>query len=401
MNTTSSRPLGLYSTLVGSLPKPQELVDLQYALLEGGAVDRGRLAELTLSTMREAVRMQLERGIDVVVSGEADRIAFCLNIFESVTGFGGSSSRPWFPADFADFQEFAQATYTPAMARTRAARLACTGAIALVDPEAVYREIGLFTQVLAELGVPRERACWTEPSPGTIAGSLDNLHYGSHREYVSALGAVMRERYRAAFESGLQLQIDSPDLLMDRHVAWQELSLEQFMGIAALHVEVLNEALEGIPADRVRGHFCYGNYVGTDTRDEPLAHLLAPLLDLRVGTLLLESAVSRHREDYRVLKAAIDRGLVPPALTLGFGVIDTKHPSVEAPKSIAASLLAMRTALGEQFRAAAPDCGFETMSGVRNLPAAIVWQKVAQLAQGVRLANEALAVGPVAQKVAL
>jgi 5-methyltetrahydropteroyltriglutamate--homocysteine methyltransferase len=387
----SSRFFGVYSTLVGSLPKPQELVDLQYAQVQGQTVDRGLLTDLTLRTMREAVRKQLERGIDVVVSGEADRVGFCLNILSAVTGFGGTSSRPWFPADLADHPDFAQTVYTPAMGRASAARLACMGALALRDPEAVHRELALYTQVLAELGVPLERAVWTEPAPGTIAASLDNLHYSSHREYVAALAAIMRTRYRAVVESGLLLQVDCPDLLMDRHVAWQQLPLEQFLEIATLNVAVLNEALEGIPPARLRAHSCYGNYIGTDTRDEPLAHLLAPLLKLRVGTLLLEGSVNRHREDYRVIRAALDRGDVPPSLHFGFGVIDTKHPSVEAPESIAEYIAAMRAALEERLVVAHPDCGFETMSGIHNLPETVVWEKVAQLAPGVRLANEEIA----------
>jgi 5-methyltetrahydropteroyltriglutamate--homocysteine methyltransferase len=387
MNTPSGFS-GLYSTLVGSLPKPPELVELQYAQVEGQSVDRGRLAELVHATMHEAVRMQLERGIDLVVSGEADRVAFCLNILNSVTGFGGAVSKPWFPADLADYPEFAQGNYTPAMARANRVRPACIGPIVLRDPEAVYQELALFTQVLAALSVPLARAVWTEPAPGTIAGSLDNLHYSSHREYVAALGAVMRERYRAIFETGLLLQIDAPDLLMDRHVAWQHLSLHQFQETAALHVDILNEALEGIPLERVRAHSCYGNYIGPDTRDEPLAHLIGPLLRLRVGTLLLEGSVNRHREDYRVIRAALDRGLVPASLNFGFGVIDTKHPSVEVPESIAEYLAAIRAALEERLVAVSPDCGFETMSGIRNLPAPLVWEKLAQLAPGVRLANQ-------------
>jgi 5-methyltetrahydropteroyltriglutamate--homocysteine methyltransferase len=397
----------LYGRHIGSIPKPVEVVELLYDQAEGKPVDKERLTGQILQGMIKAIDMQNSTGMSFVVSGEMDRLSFFHHVLPTITGYYElgreppyEASGPWFPGDLAEFGQFTQATYNPAWMHIP--RPACIAPIAVRDPDAVYRELSLYKQALAACQVPLERAIWTEPAPGVIAASLENHFPGyTERQYLFALVPVIRHRVLAALAEGIgHVQLDFPDLLMDGHVAYKDRTLEQFLAIAAEHVEALNETLDGIPLDRLYGHSCWGNYLGPDTADVPLRDVLPIIANVRVGTLCLESSNHVHELDY----LAIGRHLnsLPPSLSFCFGVIDTKNPSVEAAEVVANRLLNMRKALGERVAGATPDCGFETNSlkplsqyasttPVPFMTWDIVEAKTKRLGQAVSIANESLA----------
>jgi 5-methyltetrahydropteroyltriglutamate--homocysteine methyltransferase len=389
MNITNSD--SVYCRQIGSLPKPERLVTLLQDQIDGLPVDAPLLEELALSTMQDNIARQIRLGYPLVVSGEADRASFFHHILRAVTGLervtGGSQI--WLPADLVDFSEVAQATYTPAVQHFPYLR--CTGRIMERDPEAVYREIALYKRALAKNGWPPERAVLTEPSLGTLANliAITDSPYKTRQDLIAALGQVMRHRYHAVIDAGFILSVDLPDALM-RQVA-TGVTLEQFLATSDMQIAILNEALAGLPLDRVHAHACYGNYAGTDTRDEPLRNLAAPLLKIHAGTLFLEGSLSRHRDDYLVLKELLDAGMVPATLSFGIGVIDTKYFSVEDEQEVAHRIVAMRRALGSRLVACSPDCGYETMTGITNIPPSVVWAKNAVLPKAVALANSAIA----------
>src|SRR5205823_11426357 len=107
-------------------------------------------------------------------------------------------------------------------------------------------------------------------SPGVIATFMPTRYYASDDEYLRALGATMRDEYRAIVDAGFILQVDCPDLAMSRTTRFSDLSLPEFQDVARMHVQVLNQALEGLPRERVRLHLCWGNFAGPHTRDVPL-----------------------------------------------------------------------------------------------------------------------------------
>ncbi len=388
MNTTTP----IFCRQIGSLPKPAELRKLLQDQAEDLPVDRALLEELALNTMSENIARQIELGYPLVVSGEPDRLSFFHHIFRVVTGLQRvtSNHQGWWPADLVDFSEVAAATYTPAVQHLPYLR--CTGYIKEEDPDAIYRELDLFKRALKLNGEwPVEQAIVTEPSLGTISGVIDitDSPYKTRQDLIVALGQVMRHRYQAVIEAGMILSVDIPDALMFQIV--QGITLEQFLAASAMQVAVLNEALAGIPLERVHAHACYGNYRGTDTRDEALQNVIGPLLTMHAGTLFLEGSLSRHREDYLTLRELLDSDLVPPTLNFGIGVIDVKYFSVESEQEVAHRIVDMRQALGNRLSAVSPDCGFETMTDIPNIPPTVVWAKNEVLPKAVALANSAIA----------
>ena len=383
---------GVYCRQIGSLPKSEELRKPLQDRAAGREYDAGLLDELILSTMSKNIARQIQLGYPLVVSGEADRESFFHHILRAVTCLQPVTgvSQAWLPADLVDFREVAQATSTPAMQRFPYLR--CTGHIMEIDPEAVYRELDLFKRALQLNGDwPLEQAIVTEPSLGTLVGVIDitDSPYKTRQDLTIALGQIMRHRYQAVKDAGFILSVDIPDALM-RQVA-TGVTLEQFLTTSAMQVAVLNEALESLPVEQVHAHACYGNYRSTDTRDEPLRNVIGPLLAVHAGTLFLEGSLSRHREDYLVLKELLDAGMVPASLNFGMGVIDVKYFSVESAQEIAHRIMTMRQALGNRLVSVSPDCGYETMTDLPNIPPTVVWAKNEVLPKAVALANSAIA----------
>ena len=224
----------------------------------------------------------------------------------------------------------------------------------------------------------------TAVSPGTAATILLNAHYDSHERYVRALARELRKEYRLVHARGLVLQLDCPDLAMERARFFQDESLERFQAMVALHVDAINEAIEGIPRDRVRLHVCWGNYDGPHTHDVPLEAVLPLLYRARVGALSLPLAGPRHQHEYRVL----ERHPLPDGMLFLPGVIDTTTNVVEHPEVVAERIARAVEAVGDRTRViASTDCGFGTFAGSENVAESVVWAKLAALVEGAALAT--------------
>jgi 5-methyltetrahydropteroyltriglutamate--homocysteine methyltransferase len=378
---------GVYCRLIGSLPKTEPLRALLYDQIEGRPYDAGRLEALILETMGENIRRQVALGYPLVVSGEPERESFFHHIYRTLTGFERVSAQEgWFPADLQDFPEVAHLVFTEGWLRLPQYR--CVGQIAELDPDAIHGELELYKRALGAVGWPVGRAIVTEPAPGNLLVGFEHSPYKSRQAFIAALTPIMKKRYQAVIDAGFILSVDVPQLLI-RHAT--PMTLEQFVDDARMQVTSLNEALAGLPLERVHAHGCYGNYRGPDTRDEALQNVIGPLLNMRVGTLFLEGALSRHREDYLVLKASLDgAAAVPDTMGFGVGVIDTKYFSVEDAEEVASRIVLMRRALGNRLAACSPDCGYETMTGIPNIPPSVVWAKNELLPRAVAIANSVI-----------
>jgi 5-methyltetrahydropteroyltriglutamate--homocysteine methyltransferase len=193
--------------------------------------------------------------------------------------------------------------------------------------------------------------------------------------------------YEAVHARGLVLQVDAPDLAMERCRFFQEEPLDRFLEAAVLHVEALNRALAGIPPERVRLHVCWGNYDGPHTHDVPLEAILPVLYRARVGALSLELANPRHQHEHRVLR----RMPPPEGMLLLPGVIDTTTNYVEHPEVVADRICQAVEAAGDRTRViASTDCGFGTFAGSDMVAESVVWAKLGALAEGARLASRRL-----------
>ena len=374
----------MLTTHVGSLPRPAPLRDLLVRQDRGEPVDEAELGRQAEAAVRGAVDRQLAVGIDVGNDGEQPRAGFSTYVARRMRGFGGESRRR-LARDVSEHPDYAALL---ASRRRAAARIAtapqAVAEIEYADLREAEAECRMF--LAATAAHPRRFAegFMTAVSPGTAATILLNAHYDSHERYVRALARELRKEYALIHARGLILQLDCPDLAMERSRFFQDEPLERFQEMVALHVDAINQAIEGIPRDRVRLHVCWGNYDGPHTHDVPLPAVLPLLYRANVGALSLPLAGPRHQHEYRVF----ERHPLPAGMLFLPGVIDTTTNVVEHPEVVADRLLRAVEVVGQRERViASTDCGFGTFAGSENVAESIVWAKLAALVEGAALAT--------------
>jgi 5-methyltetrahydropteroyltriglutamate--homocysteine methyltransferase len=378
----------ILTTHAGSLPRPQELNAMLARRSRGEAVDAAALERAADAATRDAVAKQLACGIDVGNDGEQPRESFFTHVRERLSGFGGKSQRP-FMRDLVHYPSFL-ALRAPDFARDMVSLLAaprCEGAVAYVDRAPLEREIASYRRALAGAEGTFAESFWTSPSPGIVASAMQNAHYASLEAYVDALADALRTEYEAIVAAGFVLQIDAPDLAMERHTLFADRPLAEFLAFVDHVVAALNRSLAGIPPERVRLHVCWGNYEGPHTFDVALEELLPRVLEAQAGALVLSMANPRHAHEHKVLAR---RGF-PKDRALVCGVIDTTTNYVEHPEVIADRLELAARAVGDPHRVlAGTDCGFGTAAGLGEVAEDVVWEKLRALREGADLASRRL-----------
>ncbi|HVH06566.1 MAG TPA: cobalamin-independent methionine synthase II family protein [Myxococcota bacterium] len=378
----------ILTTHAGSLPRPQELNAMLARRSRGEAVDAAALERAADAATRDAVAKQLACGIDVGNDGEQPRESFFTHVRERLSGFGGKSQRP-IMRDLVHYPSFL-ALRAPDFARDMVSLLAaprCEGAVAYVDRAPLEREIAAYRRALAGAERTFAESFWTSPSPGIVASAMQNAHYASLEAYVDALADALRIEYEAIVAAGFVLQIDAPDLAMERHTLFADRPLTEFLAFVDHVVAALNRALAGIPPERVRLHVCWGNYEGPHTFDVALEELLPRVLEAQAGALVLSMANPRHAHEHKVLAR---RGF-PKDRALVCGVIDTTTNYVEHPEVIADRLELAARAVGDPHRVlAGTDCGFGTAAGLGEVAEDVVWEKLRALREGADLASKRL-----------
>ena len=380
--------LRVLTTHAGSLPRPAELVDLQLRVSRGEPVDATTLTSAIASATRRAVERQLELGIDVGNDGEQPRESFVTYVRYRMSGFSGESARP--PVrDLAAFPGVRALVQARAGAPTNlvAAPPRATGPVKYVDGGLLDAELLAFRNSLQAQSRNFAETFWTAPSPGIIATAMQNDFYSSLEEYINAAADALRGEYEAIVARGHILQIDAPDLAMERHRLFADRPLADFLGFVDITVAALNRALANIAPDRVRLHVCWGNYEGPHTFDVPLEDLLPRLYPARVGGLVLSMANPRHAHEHRV----VARLGLPRDWLLIAGVIDTTTNYVEHPEVVAERLELAARAVGDPRRIlAGTDCGFDTSTGCGCVAEEVVWEKLRSLRAGADLASARL-----------
>jgi len=377
----------ILTTHVGSLPRPPALRDLLVRQDRGEAVEAAALEREVAAALARVITGQLEAGVDVGNNGEQPRAGFSTYVAARMKGFGGTSRRE-LAQDLIDFPDYAEML---ARRRRDAARIGdAPQAIAEID----YADLGPAARecdaFLRETETrPRQfvERFMTAASPGVIATILLSAHYASHEQYVMALAREMQKEYELIHARGLLLQVDCPDLAMERARFFRRDSLERFLQMVELHVEAINRATAAIPPDRIRLHLCWGNYDGPHTHDVPLEAVLPIVARARVGALSLPLANPRHQHEYRVLR----QHRLPDGMLLLPGVIDTTTNYVEHPEVVADRICAAVEAVGDRTRViASTDCGFGTFAGSEMVAHDVVWAKLAALRDGAALASRRL-----------
>ncbi|HEY0182015.1 MAG TPA: cobalamin-independent methionine synthase II family protein [Rhodopila sp.] len=380
----------ILTTHTGSLPRPADLTDLYARRADGEAIDEAALDAAGKLATRHVVRQQIGSGIDVGNNGEQQREAFFLYVRRRMSGFGGSwNRRPM--ADVTKYPGYrAWAAEQDSVRRSvsnRGALPKAIGPVTYLDPALVKAECDEFLATLSEVGGGFAEPFMTAPSPGIIAAALLNEHYDTEDAYLHALGQALRVEYEAIVGAGFLLQIDAPDLALERHVSFQDRKLGDFIDFCERVVGTINEALENIPRDRVRIHACWGNYEAPHDCDVDLHDILPAIARAKVGGWVLPFANPRHAHEYRCLKdLPLDEGQVVVA-----GVIDPLTNFVEHPEVVADRLERVAQVVGDPTRVlAGTDCGFDTSAGRGRVAEDVVWAKLRAMADGARIASERL-----------
>lgn len=379
----------ILTTHAGSLPRPKSLTELYVRRSRGEAIDEALLAAEGEAATRWVVERQRDAGVDIPSDGEQVREAFFLYVQRRMSGFGGHWSRPQ-GHEMHAYPEFAEArreamagrmavsNYEPPMA---------VGPVEYTAPEANLAEIEGFKAALEAAQGDFSGAFITAPSPGIVAAAMKNEFYASEDEYLDALVNALRVEYEAAHAHGLMLQIDAPDLALERHLTFADRPVGEFVAYVERIVAKINQALVNVPRDRVRLHVCWGNYESPHDQDVALREILPAILGANVGAFMLPFANPRHQHEIKVFKdipLAADQSLI-------VGAIDTCTNFVEHPEAIADRLERAAEAVGDPARIhAGTDCGFDTSAGMGRLTADIVWAKLRALRDGADIANARL-----------
>jgi 5-methyltetrahydropteroyltriglutamate--homocysteine methyltransferase len=301
-------------------------------------------------------------------------------------GFSGQGQRN-IPLDVAEFPEFLEVWR--ARRRDTATDLTpqAVAEVEYVDLREAEAECDAFLRCTAGPPPPFIESFMTAAAPGIIATALPNAYYDSHERYVFAVARQMQKEYELIHAKGLLLQLDCPDLAMERAMLFQHDSLAHFQGIVEMHIAALNLAIANIPAERVRLHVCWGNYEGPHTHDVPLEAILPLLYQAKVGALSIELANPRHQHEIQLFT----RYPLPDTMLLLPGVIDSTTNFVEHPEVVAQRLEQAVHAVGDRSRViASVDCGFGTSAGRRQVTTDVVWAKLRALVEGARIASTRL-----------
>jgi 5-methyltetrahydropteroyltriglutamate--homocysteine methyltransferase len=371
----------ILTTHTGSLPRSPALQELLRLREEGRPLDRAAFAAGVRTAVADVVQQQIAIGLDVINDGEQERSQYASYVKERLSGFEGERlirARPRLgDADFPDYVATHQSS-------TSLPQPACTGPIAWKDLEAVQRDIDTLKAAVGTQQV--EEVFMTAASPGVIANFLPNVYYRTEEAYLYALAEAMKQEYQAIVQAGFLLQVDCPDLAMTRVTQFADLTVHEFKDVVALHIDVLNAALEGLPPERMRLHLCWGNYEGPHHYDVPLKEIIHLVFKARPEGISFEGANPRHAHEWKVwreVKLPDDKVIIP-------GVLDSTTNFIEHPELVAERIVRYAEVVGRERVIAGTDCGFGTSAWGRKVDAKIAWAKLQSLVEGARLASAEL-----------
>jgi len=387
MLTSQTRIL---TTHTGSLPRPPALTELYVRRARGETIDPAALDAAGKAATHDVVRRQLAAGVDVGNNGEQQREAFFLYVRHRMSGFGGGWTRKTF-ADVVHYPAFSAWKAAHDAVNTSISNTAslpeAVGEVRYLDRALVEAECQDFRAALDAAGGGFAEPFMTAPSPGIIAAAMRNAWYDTEDAYLAALGPALQVEYETIATHGFLLQIDAPDLAMERHLSYQDRPLSDFVDFVERVVATINNALVNVPRERVRLHACWGNYEGPHDCDVALPEILPAIKHAKVGAFVLPFANPRHAHEYRCLgQLPLDDDQLIVA-----GVIDPLTNFVEHPEVVAERIENVARVIGDPRRVlAGTDCGFDTSAGRGRVADDVVWAKLAALAEGARIASRRL-----------
>lgn len=372
----------ILTTHVGSLPRPDDLIQMMYAKEEGIPVDSEALSARVETAVAEIVGLQLGAGIDIVNDGEMSKPSYATYIKDRLAGFGGEGNS-FVYQDIAEFPKMAERVFNDP-GRSRRKTPGCNAEISVSDRDAAVIDTENLIAATKDTGVAGKFL--TGASPGVISLFFADAHYQDFETYIFAIADAMRYEYETVTNAGIMLQLDCPDLAMGRHIQYADLSLADFRKRAELHVEALNYALANVSSEMVRIHLCWGNYEGPHHCDVPLRDVIDIAFKANVSGISFEAANPRHAHEYEVF----DDVQVPEGIVLIPGVIESKSNFIEHPELVAQRIRRIASRVGREHVIAGSDCGYGTWVGQAAVEPEIVWKKLEALVEGAELASKEL-----------
>jgi 5-methyltetrahydropteroyltriglutamate--homocysteine methyltransferase len=371
----------ILTTHAGSLPRPDDLAQMLYDVLDENPVDQAALDKRVHRAIADVVARQQELGIDIISDGEQGKVGFSNYVLQRMSGFEGTAQMV--AADVADAPETAAEAFgSEGFKHLRVPVL--NGPIEARGDEAVNLEIADFKAALG--GGSPDDAFIPAVTPGHVAFNFPNHFYGSIQEYIEAAAAALAPEYRAIVDAGFNLQLDSPDAAMAWHFSAEDSGLSDPAAHLAAGIEALNEVTSDLPQDKMRYHVCWGNYNGPHHKDVPLTEIVNLVLRTRAKFIYIEAANPRHEHEWEVWKDV----KLPDDKALIVGVIDVKTNHVEHPELVAQRLKRFADIVGKERVIAGTDCGFATFVGMHPCNPAAAWLKLGALVEGAQLASARL-----------
>ena len=379
----------ILTTHVGSLIRPDTLQDFLRAKQSGKPVDEAAYQQCLTGSVADVVKRQAEAGIDVVSDGEFGKsISWSQYVLERLSGFerrpvkAGANpfARGADRTRFAEFYAELDAKETPATV----SESICVGPIAYTGQAALQRDIDNFKAALKDAKV--EEGFLPVAAPASVIPDRKNEYYKNDDECLRAIAEAMRTEYRMIVDAGFILQLDDARTAVTYDRMVPPGAFADYRKWVAMHVDLLNHALDGIPEDRVRYHVCWGSWPGPHTTDVPLKDIVDLILQVRVGAYVIEGANPRHEHEWKVwgdVKLPAGRVLVP-------GVISHATNIVEHPELVAQRIVRLAKLVGRENVIAGTDCGFAQGPFYRRVHPSIMWAKLEALAAGARLASDEL-----------
>ena len=386
MKRSSDRIL---TTHVGSLIRPPQLQDFLRAKQAGKPYDRAAYDTCLEQSVAEVVRQQAGVGVDVVSDGEFGKsISWSQYVLERLSGFerrpikrgANPFTRGVDREKFAEF--YAELDAREGVATTTEA--VCVGPIAYTGQAELARDIENFKSALKGVGVTE--AFLPVAAPASVIPDRKNEYYKTEEELIRAIGAAMRTEYRMIIDAGFVLQLDDARAAVTYDRMVPPASFADYRKWLGLQVEVLNEAIAGLPADRIRYHVCWGSWPGPHTTDVPLKDVVDLFLGMKVGALVIEGANPRHEHEWRVWESA----KLPEGRILIPGVISHATNVVEHPELVAERIVRLARLVGRENLLAGTDCGFAQGPFHRRVHPSIMWAKLDALVKGAQLASAEL-----------
>jgi len=372
----------ILTTHVGSLPRPQSVVDMLFRREQEEPYDRAEFDRIMADAVSETVRKQVETGIDIVSDGETSKIGYATYIKDRLTGFDGDNPRQ-VALDLQDYPDF-RARMAVFAGKQTFKRQSCVGPIKSIGHVDLEKDIANLKSAVREHGA--REGFMNAASPGVVSAFQPNKYYPTHAAYVEAIAEAMQPEYEAIVNAGLVLQLDCPDLAMARHTGFQDLTESEFLKRAEHQVEVLNHALRRIPAHSLRMHVCWGNYEGPHDYDIALEKILSIILKAKPVGIQFEASNPRHAHEWIVWKNAHipdDKILIP-------GLLTSTSNYVEHPELVAQRTCQFAEFVGRERIIAGTDCGFGTFAGIGKMDAEISFKKLKALVEGADLASKRL-----------